>query len=788
MSLAKVDQYLQTTHNLSELLTPPAVQNLPLGDEPTKLPLTTQIGHWESRDRGEVISKTVDRVQLLSPTRYESWPKGAPADGDYIQYGETTAALVLGRENWEDYNQLYFQAEAKCTNVINPNVTLSFKNDGKVKIPDQYLRDGFHSIDLANNQSNLIVVDISDLPRDAITEIALSTAANGSYLNLPGQIDLTFSNFRLAKTVSRQTTHGWKPTPGRIVVSQMGYGSSDKKVAIMAKQDTDQSFSLVNVDTGKVMLTKKWLEESVADDAVLLAGDFSDYTETGTYRIQSGRNQSTEFQIRDQSGLWSASVFKTMNFIFSERCGYPVPRIHGTCHADVYAKHKEMVLAFNGGWHDAGDLSQQTVQTAEVALSLAEAAHAYRSTNEALSVRLDEESRWGFDFVLKTRFGDGYRATSAGTSRWTDNCIGNFDDVRARVHNNPYENYLFAGIEGRAAQLTDDDTWRKRLIQVAVQDFAFAEVEFAKKPYAPEKIMWEHTYNTSKATYHATVAWSAAILFETTKGQQYYDAALAAGKRLCLCQEHHGIRLDNGDIVRGIFYRDEQHKVFQHFNHQSREHLFAAALAKMIAITSGETREKFRAAARSYGDSLLYLQQFTKPYPMISAGLYRDDEYRDHDSFYHQHLLVDESAEIEFRSQLKKGIRVAPHIYIKRFPVWFSFRGNNGVLLSTGISAAILGHTLRDHQLIQLAIDQLNWVTGLNPFDQSLMLGLGTYFQTQYAVSSGQQVGELPVGIETLGDEDIPYWPSFNNATYKEVWIANDGKWLSLIANVLGLH
>ena len=43
-------------------------------------------------------------------------------------------------------------------------------------------------------------------------------------------------------------------------------------------------------------------------------------------------------------------------------------------------------------------------------------------------------------------------------------------------------------------------------------------------------------------------------------------------------------------------------------------------------------------------------------------------------------------------------------------------------------------------------------------------------------------MGEIPVGIRSLGDVDIPYWPHTNNACYKEVWVTSASKFLSLLA------
>ena len=43
----------------------------------------------------------------------------------------------------------------------------------------------------------------------------------------------------------------------------------------------------------------------------------------------------------------------------------------------------------------------------------------------------------------------------------------------------------------------------------------------------------------------------------------------------------------------------------------------------------------------------------------------------------------------------------------------------------------------------------------------------------------------MPVGIETLEDEDVPSTgPPGNNATYKEVWLTPAGRWLAILADL----
>jgi hypothetical protein len=66
------------------------------------------------------------------------------------------------------------------------------------------------------------------------------------------------------------------------------------------------------------------------------------------------------------------------------------------------------------------------------------------------------------------------------------------------------------------------------------------------------------------------------------------------------------------------------------------------------------------------------------------------------------------------------------------------------------------------------------------------MWGEGYDFAPQYSPSSGDMVGSLPVGMQTRGDKDIPYWPVQNTWTYKEVWVHPVARWIWLMTDLAG--
>lgn len=79
--------------------------------------------------------------------------------------------------------------------------------------------------------------------------------------------------------------------------------------------------------------------------------------------------------------------------------------------------------------------------------------------------------RVGTRFYFENALRDGFRATSAGMTRWTDGLVGGMDDAIARVHNQAYENFYCAGIEAYiGSQIADNATMQNHLLRIAEED------------------------------------------------------------------------------------------------------------------------------------------------------------------------------------------------------------------------------------------------------------------------------------------------------------------------------
>jgi hypothetical protein len=145
---------------------------------------------------------------------------------------------------------------------------------------------------------------------------------------------------------------------------------------------------------------------------------------------------------------------------------------------------------------------------------------------------------------------------------------------------------------------------------------------------------------------------------------------------------------------------------------------------------------------------------------------------------------VSESSRPTFREQVENGVRLSDEYYLRRFPVWYDFRGNHGTVLSQAKGLSAAARLRNDTALRRLCTRQLEWVLGCNPFCQSTMYGEGYDFAPQYTAMSGDMVGSLPVGVQTHFDRDVPYWPAENCYNWKEVWVHPSSRWLWLMCDL----
>jgi len=703
-----------------------------------------------------------------------------------LGFGTSLASYDVGGADWEKYNRIRLFIYPDCEGARSIYLNLYVENDGKVKVPDKYEREGYHEINLINGQWNECFVEMAELPRDKVTKLSFAIEVFGKERTMGDSLKFDIDAVTLETVEHPEVVSGWMPAQNRIIHSTTGYGMESVKSAIVNVSNHNGKFQLVNQVNGKLAYEGniKTRKTNIGNFETI---DFSEFKKEGRYFLRAGNISSKSFDI--QSNIWENSAWRMLNFIFCERCGYPVPGKHGVCHTDLNGTYNGKLFALNGGWHDAADMSQQILQSAEIIYSLIEMAkNAKEKHNKNLHLRLMEEAEWGIDFILKTRLGDGYRAQTWGTNLWTDGFIGTKDDStrrrRIRIHNRAFENFMFAGIEAFAAMnITDDTMLKGNLRKVAIEDFNYARKRFDSVGYAELSGGGggDHAAMASNSQYMANISYAATLLYKLT-GDKYYAEEAAKAIRYTLdCQRTEPLKDKNK--TRGFFYRDLTKKSIVHYTHQSRDYAFMQALTSLCKTQPDHIDyKKWEASIKMYGEYLKNIMQYVEPYGMVPSGVYHIDEIRDSVNFYKVQVGIHGGADKDYKEQLENGVKLDDEHYLRVFPVWFSFKGNAAVHLATGKAAALCGKFLKDKELMNIAEQQLFWIVGKNPFGQSLIWGEGSNYPQLYVALPGETVGAIPVGLQSKFNGDTPYWPQFNTATYKEIWGAPAARWLSLIA------
>ena len=730
------------------------------------IPLDDSVNRWTHKGFGRMEYIADSGLCLTIPVHTGERAKGPDNDPDYATFGRASLSLDLNGRDLRPFTRMVMEVKPICQGVMIMNLNAVLQNAHPNGL-------GAHLINLTNNEWNTIVFDISGLERDSVWSLTLYTDLKGGNEALCDSISYVLRNLRLERVENPPKEIGWEVLPGSIAYSSTGYLTKGRKTAVV-DSSCRGAFSLVDEESGKVCFTGKTepIRTTLGSFGMV---DFSSFTKPGRYRLQLEQTSTEPFLISDDAFL--DTQWRLLNFIFCQRCGYEVPGIHGVCHQDVFCNHAGQEVCYGGGWHDAGDLSQQTLQTAEVAYSLLEAYLHNKDTHPLLAKRLLEEAEWGLRFILRCRFDDGFRASSLGLLHWTDSQTGTYDDIHSvRKQNNAFDNYLYAAYEAFASQVLPASSLCDSLAQAAKEDFHFAEKKFQSDGYDNFPHIMEHTFNTSPSLFQAARSWSATQLFLLSGESSYSQVAANSIGYVLKCQEKEGFS--------GYFYRDTTFCAPVHFIHQSRDQLFPQALIALCqSQPSHPDTAQWNDAIRRYADYLKRLMPYTEPYGMVPSGIWQAEEYADSAGFHSLHIFAPRNAQQLFDRQLQCGWKIDNTHYLRRFPMSFGiFNGNEAIILSTGKGAALCGHYLNDETLCQIGLEQLYWTVGKNPFCQSIIYGEGMHYPSMDSFSSGEITGEIPVGIRSFGNDDVPYWPQTNNACYKEVWMTSAGKFLSLIA------
>jgi hypothetical protein len=712
-------------------------------------------------------------ILLTSPTKGEE-PNFTSTRGR--PWGSASAIYKVDNEDWTEWNRisLWVYPDLPGFRTVSFNLVLHNDNPIESTVDDKQYDDAFVPYDsangyhyynlysglnyqlLENHKWNRVYWEIPHVRRDKVIALELRYRLQGNQREMTDTVKYYFDELYLEKVEQPEHYEGWTVAPGQIAHNHLGYRTGFPKTALSGDPSAT-TFQVIDVNAKRVALEKQ-LTSRTTQQGTFQVLDFSEVDRPGTYALKAGDGQTRPFQIGKFDELYRGNLVKLINFFYCQRCGTEIPGRHSACHSDFICSHGDKSIVINGGWHDAGDLSQSTKHTSGAVHAFLSLAEQFQDTDTELSERLLEEAKWGLDWILKTRFGDGNRVNWGTMDFWTDGIIGTVDDVIAKpsdshaaTHNYATINLHAARAEAKAAILLSkkDPIMATYALRCAEEDWSFAVGSIQ-----------DLNMEVAGIGLNASLA-----LYEATRDDRYKSAAISYGNYILRCQQRNNV--SDRVPLKGFFFGNERREriPLPRSITSSEKYAVTGLVGLLQAFPESEHAEQWRSAIRFYADYHKTMAAYTDPYFMLPAGLCDLNSAED---------------EIE-EAKIKNGIRLDDRFYIKCFPVWTTGRGNTSVILSKAIGLAAIARYLDDQELLSIAYRQLDWLLGLNPFNQSVMWGEGYRYQALYNPLIGNIVGAVPCGIHTKLNRDAPYWPSDNWHNPKEIWVHSSSDWLWLM-------
>ncbi len=680
-----------------------------------------------------------------------------------------TAEMIrsIDDKNMEDYNRITAWVKLDAEGFYSAFVGVTLYNNGKNITPTPGRFEGQHYVTVYPGQWQQIIWEIPDLYRDKVTGVSVSIMLSGSPDGASDRFKLYIDKLSIDE-VSPEISRGFDLGGNSMAYCHSGYNTGSRKQALV-QNCTDTRFQVLN-EKGRMAFegTGKKL-----DNGFLLL-DFTPLDISGFYSIKIGGITSGQFPIGENA--WLSLAWRTLNFFYAERCGFDQPGIHQVCHKDIFCVHPDgRRIPVNGGWHDAADLTQGVGNTARAIISMLDLANSVKTRNPDLYDRLLAESRWGLNWLLGTRFGDGYRDGGMIVGIWTDNVIGTKDDMETPAKNDPSDNFISSITTSLAVPFyaSMDPVFSEWCRKSAIEDYTFAT-----------EMMGQSLNQKNETELYSIAAIAAMHVYELTRKQEYLNDAIHHANVIMDCQQLER-RTDWSIPLHGFFYESRDKKRPLEFFHRSNEELMIQALFMLLKnAPKHPDSPRWMASCQAYADYIRDISKTIEPYEILPAAVYQLNN-ADFGGIYHEGKPVGLPSMEEFNAQVKNGIHLGNDFYLRRFPVAYQFRGFHAVLMGKAKAAFMLSELLNDKELKDIATRQLEYIVGYNPFALSTIYGEGYDYPNLYGGYLGDVAGAVPVGIETFENEDKPYFPMQVNATYKEVWTHTTASVMWLLSYLL---
>jgi hypothetical protein len=517
-------------------------------------------------------------------------------------------------------------------------------------------------------------------------------------------------------------------------------------------------------------------------------GDFSERTAPGIYRVvlpDTGEH-SYQFAIADGAYSWLPAML--LNYVHNWRSGPFENAWRGPTHLDDARRSDGGAPAdVVGGWYDAGDLRKWMVHSHLPALAFMDA-HERLPWRYAEWERVDEgwspwllEAVWGLDFMLKMQDpatgmffedvgGGGGSRKRAGMAWWyenhsgcyadnsdnhfTDNAPDSGDERMLRVQYNPVAQFTSVAILARAARTYASlDAGRSGL-------YAGAAQRGWRLGLDPDPAFLESP-GVNFGGWTSVRSWRCLAALELHGcGSIPWAEVEAAADAL----------LENFDPGLG-FWRNEAggSEPYRAILHSAQPLIALAQVARASGGSGRATAAK--AVLRQCLDRYVFPLAALTPFGFVPFGAYRQPQ-----------------SEGDLYRPWRDGYRFRffmPELHPQRIN-----HGLGGHWTSWAHALALAGELLGDARYSDLAWRQLHWLVGGNPFNSSLISGVGYNNPMPHSRFLGTFPGGFCNGFNGSADDqpqlDLDGHAQWNTTEYWMTPLSNALMALSLLNPIDG--
>lgn len=449
------------------------------------------------------------------------------------------------------------------------------------------------------------------------------------------------------------------------------------------------SFAVVETESGRTV-HQGLMSVCKGDLGQYLSGDFSQFTQAGTFQVEAAGERSGPFHI--DAGIYTVPLRKCIDYFSVQRCGGSRTGHHAPCHLDDGRRSDNgQRQDVTGGWHDACDLRKWVDATIYGMIGLSRVLELLGPSQLKRDGILDE-LRWGNQYFRNMQEPAGYIMNYCGGddgNRYTDNRPATPDD--RIIHVEPCDlpaQFHFIASQAAMIRLTKDS------------DLAYAH---ACEASARRCLEWCGNQRTPRsATSLSAGVIACAQLHSAVGGDRLRDMAANYARQLISLQIVQP--RDAGAPVQGFFLATadspEPSREIQHGN------------LPLLALCEALEHFGEHPDARSWRESLqrhtehLAAMSERSAFGTIPFGLYVGQDpggARRLGSYWYRWFMK-------------------PHGEYTAADWWV---GINAHLASNGVGLNRAGRLLRDRRLCELAQRQFDWIVGVNPLNASTITGVG---------------------------------------------------------------